>query len=139
MARLLRNALLPFNGPEREEDMTGTANGTAKRKGTQALEGMAMARARKIRGLCSACKGQETCLHEKDKEVPVLQCEEFEACDCAPCKAPAKRARCLPDREAVLADEEGSVSRGLCVNCDNRGKCAFPKPPGGVWHCMEYK
>ena len=30
------------------------------------------------------------------------------------------------------------VLRGLCVNCDLRRDCTYPKPPGGVWNCDEY-
>jgi hypothetical protein len=29
--------------------------------------------------------------------------------------------------------------KGLCVNCDNRHTCTFPKPEEGVWHCEEYR
>jgi hypothetical protein len=28
--------------------------------------------------------------------------------------------------------------RGLCVSCDLRFGCTYPKPPGGVWNCDEY-
>ncbi|MBI4881404.1 MAG: hypothetical protein HY812_17345, partial [Planctomycetes bacterium] len=28
---------------------------------------------------------------------------------------------------------------GLCVNCEERVYCLRPKPPGGVWHCEEYR
>lgn len=30
------------------------------------------------------------------------------------------------------------ILRGLCVNCDRRYDCTYPKPPGGVWSCDEY-
>jgi hypothetical protein len=117
--------------------MTGTARNAAKRKGTQALEGMAMAGARKKRGLCSACKGREDCLLEKSGDAPVLQCEEFQACESAPCRA-AKR-ECPPGPGAAVEADEGMETKGLCANCDNRKSCTFPRPPGGVWHCMEYR
>ena len=28
--------------------------------------------------------------------------------------------------------------RGLCVNCDLRRDCTYPKPASGVWNCDEY-
>ena len=28
--------------------------------------------------------------------------------------------------------------RGLCVNCDLRRECTYPKPVSGVWNCDEY-
>ena len=28
--------------------------------------------------------------------------------------------------------------RGLCVNCDHRYECTFPRPVRGVWSCDEY-
>jgi hypothetical protein len=98
-----------------------------------------MARNRSKRGLCSACKCDEQCLHTTSGDSPVLQCEEFQACDCVPSKAPAKRSRCLPDRETVLAAEEGVEAKGLCTNCENKRACTFAKSPGGVWHCIEYR
>jgi hypothetical protein len=30
------------------------------------------------------------------------------------------------------------ILRGLCVNCDRRYDCTYPKPPSGVWSCDEY-
>jgi hypothetical protein len=31
------------------------------------------------------------------------------------------------------------IHRGLCLNCDVRNTCTFPKPEGGVWFCEEYQ
>jgi hypothetical protein len=28
--------------------------------------------------------------------------------------------------------------RGLCVNCDLRRDCTYPRPVSGVWNCDEY-
>jgi hypothetical protein len=28
--------------------------------------------------------------------------------------------------------------QGLCVNCERRYDCTYPKPPGGVRSCDEY-
>jgi hypothetical protein len=45
-------------------------------------------------------------------------------------------------RQTGISSEEGAsflgVLRGLCINCDLRRDCTYPKPPGGVWNCDEY-
>jgi hypothetical protein len=33
---------------------------------------------------------------------------------------------------------EPRLFRGLCINCDVRHTCMFPRPEEGVWHCEEY-
>lgn len=40
-----------------------------------------------------------------------------------------------------LAAKPGSSSKvgGLCVNCSERATCSYPKPPGGVWRCEDYR
>jgi hypothetical protein len=38
----------------------------------------------------------------------------------------------------VTAPPAETLFRGLCVNCDLRWKCTYPKPPQGVWSCDEY-
>ena len=119
--------------------MTSSTVDAAWDNGTQAMEGTDMAEGRKSRGLCCACNCEAHCTHTRAKETPVLQCEEFEPCECPPCKPRARREKHLPEREEVLAADDGLEARGLCVNCDNRRGCAFPKPPGGVWHCIEYR
>ena len=27
---------------------------------------------------------------------------------------------------------------GLCPSCENRDRCIYPRPEGGVWRCEEY-
>ena len=42
--------------------------------------------------------------------------------------------------DASLGDREPPTGtlRGLCVNCDRRYDCTYPKSPLGVWSCDEY-
>ena len=40
-------------------------------------------------------------------------------------------------KSAGKAEPEGL--KGLCVNCEERFDCGYPKSPGGVWHCAEYR
>ncbi len=37
------------------------------------------------------------------------------------------------------AEEEAAKYAGLCVNCEHRRTCTYPKPEGGVWHCEDYE
>jgi hypothetical protein len=41
--------------------------------------------------------------------------------------------------ELLAVIDRPSIHRGLCINCDVRGTCTFPKPEGGVWFCEEYQ
>lgn len=47
-------------------------------------------------------------------------------------------ARQLADKSCGDWAPSSGVLRGLCVNCDHRYYCTYPKPPGGVWSCDEY-
>jgi hypothetical protein len=42
-------------------------------------------------------------------------------------------------RELSAVIDHPSIHRGLCINCDVRETCTFPKPEGGVWFCEEYQ
>jgi hypothetical protein len=75
-------------------------------------------------------------MHQKDAKWPVLQCEEFEACESTAPKNVAVRAG--QRRTARKKVGVPSLLKGLCANCDNLDHCTYPKPEGGVWHCEEY-
>ena len=49
----------------------------------------------------------------------------------------------ITNQNVLCASNQGSKElsdlKGLCMNCEIREKCDFPKPLGGVWHCKEYK
>jgi hypothetical protein len=54
----------------------------------------------------------------------------------------------LPDERQLLpsradaglrtAAEDSAKYVGLCVNCEHRTTCRYPKPEGGLWHCEDY-
>jgi hypothetical protein len=48
-------------------------------------------------------------------------------------------ARKAESRELPASLDCAGVPRGLCINCDVRNTCTFPKPEGGVWFCEEYQ
>jgi hypothetical protein len=92
-------------------------------------------------GLCSTCISIKTCTGRKTWKGPVLFCEEF--CDIVPL---TNRQRIKPESAApqtspakAAADEREVQFKGLCMNCESRHTCCFPKPETGVWHCEEYR
>ena len=90
----------------------------------------------KLSGICLTCRHADSCMYPKDSSRPVLQCEEFESHESpAPTRAVTREQR-RPNARVEAAASAGL--EGLCVNCDNRDHCKYPKPEGGVWHCEEY-
>lgn len=92
---------------------------------------------KEYRGLCTTCKNAPTCTYPRDPDRAVLQCEEFEGYE--PIQRWATGGDISP-RQVSAAKQEDSVKyKGLCVNCENREHCTFPKPESGVWRCEEYE
>ncbi len=93
------------------------------------------------RGICSTCNNAPTCTYQKDSDPPVLQCDEFDDYVSPSVTISRQRVSHSDSSHATLTseDEDASDYRGLCVNCDNRRTCAYPKPEGGIWHCAEYQ
>lgn len=87
----------------------------------------------KAQGLCATCIHADDCIFLQNAEEPILYCEEFDS-GLAPV-APHKSAEKTEAAEPV----ENQKFKGLCVNCENRHSCTFPKPESGVWHCEEYR
>jgi len=91
---------------------------------------------REYTGLCLTCQNASSCMYPRNSDQPVLQCEEF---DCY--EVPMERT--TVDRILAVArngsrSDKTSNLKGLCVNCENRATCTFPKPEAGVWRCEEY-
>ena len=86
--------------------------------------------------LCSTCKHASTCSFPRDPQKPSFYCEEFEI-ESTPAKRKGEEDKARPVASFVMAEESGSLI-GLCCDCENRQRCVFPKPEGGVWHCEEY-
>ena len=90
-------------------------------------------------GLCESCLHMESCNLSVSSAGPVHFCEEF-ACEEGSClgdEAPGTGLEAKPVPGAPVREEPAGL-KGLCVNCENRFDCSFPKSPGGVWHCAEY-
>ncbi|MCX7045603.1 MAG: hypothetical protein NTX50_08995 [Candidatus Sumerlaeota bacterium] len=84
-------------------------------------------------GLCRNCCYIEECSYPHDRSLPVLFCEEFDI-GRAPVE-PVKQTAEQMISPGVIEDATG----GLCLNCEDRPTCAFPKVEGGRWHCEEYR
>jgi hypothetical protein len=91
-------------------------------------------------GLCSTCAGASTCTFPRDPERPVMHCDELDSYQPEPVTVEKVRRAEPAGPKAVSEAEQKELGKykGLCVNCENRETCTFPKPEGGVWHCDEY-
>jgi len=51
-------------------------------------------------------------------------------------------AQASPRADSSMArratEEAVSKYSGLCMNCEHRRTCTYPKPEGGIWHCEDY-
>lgn len=86
--------------------------------------------------LCSSCINDRYCIYPRDPTRPTMECEEFEGYVMPP---PKVEPPLVPksERRKVAKGEDSREFRGLCVSCENRETCIYPKPEGGVWHCEE--
>jgi hypothetical protein len=91
------------------------------------------------RGLCSTCKHSSGCTYPRDPNRPVVQCEEFEGILKASEEVSRKYTKFIGVEEPKAYNEEPTQLKGLCKLCEKRATCTYPKPEGGVWHCVEYE
>jgi hypothetical protein len=91
-------------------------------------------------GLCSTCEGAANCTFPRDPERPILHCDELDSYkpEIVTVKEAAGAELTTPKAVSRAKQKEVGEYKGLCVNCENRETCTFPKPEGGVWHCDEY-
>jgi hypothetical protein len=85
-------------------------------------------RAATFKGLCSNCEHLLDCGLVKPT-ADTQFCEEY--------------SYEQPESQLHILDLEPAVDLqarelGLCVNCESRATCTFPRPQGGVWFCAEY-
>lgn len=106
-----------------------------KRGDKAAVESSGGKAAEAVSGLCVNCALRDTCTFPGRSSKPVFHCEEYR-CEGASCvEAPPARI----SKPKSDAPREAADLKGLCMNCENRFDCTLPRPPGGVWHCEEYK
>ena len=82
-------------------------------------------------GICTTCNHIDDCLFRLRNGRPVWFCEEFD-------NYVEPMFAVLPEETRV--EPNGRVKfMGLCLNCEDRLTCTYPKPDGGVWRCEEYR
>jgi hypothetical protein len=85
----------------------------------------------KFYGICVNCESKDDCVYRQNPDKPILFCEQYEV--------PVTPSQNLSiKRQEQQTEPESNNFRGLCINCEKRSSCMFPKPEGGVWHCEEY-
>jgi hypothetical protein len=91
-------------------------------------------------GLCSTCEGAANCTFPRDPARPILHCDELDSYkpEIVTVKEAAEAEPSTTKAVSRAKKKEVGEYKGLCVNCENRATCTFPKPEGGVWHCDEY-
>lgn len=81
-----------------------------------------------FKGLCSNCEHLKDC-GLVNATADTQFCEEYSY------SRPEPILKVLDKVEPDVP--EGHI--GLCVNCELRHTCSYPKPPGGIWFCGEYE
>ena len=89
-------------------------------------------------GLCMTCEHAPDCTYRKAANRAVQQCEEFESD--LPKQDKRGHLSLVGSKEKPdVEPKEENRFKGLCINCENRETCVFPKPEEGVWRCEEYE
>lgn len=86
-------------------------------------------------GLCTTCVNEPQCTFPRSVDRPVMFCEEF---DGVVEVKPRLLMESPPPTERLAVVDRGRF-RGLCMTCEKRETCTFPKPEGGVFHCEEFE
>jgi hypothetical protein len=96
---------------------------------------------KQYQGLCSCCEFSLTCCYDRDPKHPVLQCEEFGGIILSPVNARDSKNNPLSNiRNPNLTPKISfQQHKGLCLTCEVRNSCTYPKLEGGVWHCEEFE
>lgn len=91
-----------------------------------------------LRSLCSTCNNSTSCYyHLRNGKRIVRFCELFDDYEPSPKDVGLSLLDESLIKPKVVTENEVKLS-GLCMNCENRDTCTYPKPEGGVWHCEEY-
>ena len=92
-----------------------------------------------IQGVCTTCALAAACTFPRGQAGPVLFCEEFDGSGTSDSGTAIGTRTPLPNvqrTEAYCTGNSASLA-GLCVTCEKRTNCTFPKAEGGVWRCEE--
>ena len=97
-----------------------------------------------LKSICASCDSVKECTFTKTVGQLVLECDKHRGFQglylstngWKPGAGISPDMKLISGREALRAVTPADCV-GLCVNCEDRDTCTFPKPPGGVWHCEE--
>jgi hypothetical protein len=92
-------------------------------------------------GLCASCVEGPNCTFPKDLDHPPIECGEYVPFPPSQAKVTIELSKTDRLRANRLVTETADSGKfpGLCASCDKQTGCTFPKPEGGVWHCVEYR
>lgn len=93
------------------------------------------ARLHAYQDLCTTCNEAELCLGRTTLIRPIQYCENF---DCYVPVEVATAGAVAPTRRTTPVAEPESKARGICSNCEERGRCAPSIRGDTVWFCEEY-
>jgi len=122
----------------------GSKRSSARRSTTAPAEHRAdtgVAGGSPIQGLCTTCAHAGTCTFPPRQAGPVRFCEEFNGCGTSDSGTTISTRAPLPNVQRIEAHSTGHSASltGLCVTCEKRTDCTFPKAEGGVWRCEEFE
>lgn len=86
-------------------------------------------------GLCRTCTHAPNCTFPRSGNRPLVFCDEF---DGVVDIKPRHSVKSRPPKAPLPVLDRGRF-RGLCLICEKRETCTFPKPEGGVFHCEEFE
>ena len=92
------------------------------------------------KGLCQTCSNAAECTFKRDESKPILDCDEFNGYEIAGVMLTSEEIGRHTKPECPVSPRKTIAGRnqGLCVNCENRETCTYPRPEGGIWCCEEY-
>jgi hypothetical protein len=88
-----------------------------------------------LSGLCTGCALGPDCTYPKRQ--PVMSCLEFE--ELSGIGTNGSNGHSWHGAARLGVTIETASRPGLCRTCDLEPTCTFPKHPGGVWFCEEYR
>ena len=95
----------------------------------------------KNHGICSTCNNIAHCSHFKNSNHPIWYCEFFDDY-VSPQETTlevAIQSHKKLNTNTNIKKKKEVCFKGLCINCDHRETCTYPKPEESVWHCSEYQ
>jgi len=90
-------------------------------------------------GLCAICKNAGTCTFPRNKEKPIIECDEWEGFETR--MEEPSHAKLMAMIDSMIDKRTARIEpigvKGLCQYCSLRKTCTYPKKEGGIWTCDE--